>query len=49
MNPARSLGSAIVGGDVSVIWIYIVAPVVGAVLGWLAWKLIDGGADAAAA
>jgi aquaporin Z len=49
VNPARSLGSAIVGGDVSVIWIYIVAPVVGAVLGWLAWKLIDGGADPAAA
>jgi aquaporin Z len=44
VNPARSLGSAIVGGDVSVIWIYIVAPVVGAVLGWLAWRLIDGGA-----
>lgn len=43
VNPARSLGSAIVGGDVSAIWIYIVAPVVGAVLGWLAWKVIDGG------
>ena len=48
VNPARSLGSAIVGGDVSVIWIYIVAPVVGAVLGWVAWKLVDGGADEAA-
>lgn len=48
VNPARSLGSAIVGGDVSVIWIYIVAPVVGAVIGWLAWKAVDGGADEAA-
>ena len=45
VNPARSLGSAIVGGDVSAIWIYIVAPVVGAILGWLAWKLIDGGVE----
>jgi MIP family channel proteins len=45
VNPARSLGSAIVGGDVSKIWIYIVGPVVGGILGWLAWRLIDGGAE----
>jgi len=43
VNPARSLGSALVGGDVSVIWIYLVGPIVGAVLGWLAWRFIDGG------
>jgi aquaporin Z len=49
VNPARSLGSAIVGGDLSVIWIYIVGPVAGAVLGWLAWKLIDGGVETVAA
>ncbi len=47
VNPARSLGSALVGGDVSVIWIYILAPVFGAVLGWLSWKLLDGGAETA--
>jgi aquaporin Z len=45
VNPARSLGSAIVGGDVSKIWIYIVGPIVGGILGWLAWRLIDGGAE----
>jgi aquaporin Z len=45
VNPARSLGSAIVGGDVSKIWIYIVGPIVGGIIGWLAWRLIDGGAD----
>jgi len=45
VNPARSLGSAIVGGDVSKIWIYIVGPIAGGILGWLAWRLIDGGAD----
>jgi len=47
VNPARSLGSALVGGDLTAIWIYIVAPVVGAVLGWIAWRLIDGGAESA--
>ena len=45
VNPARSLGSAIVGGDISKIWIYIVGPIVGGILGWLAWRLIDGGAE----
>ena len=45
VNPARSIGSALVGGDLSKLWIYLVAPIAGAVLGWLAWKLIDGGAD----
>ncbi len=49
VNPARSLGSALIGGDVSVIWIYIVGPVVGAVLGWVAWKVVDGGAETVAA
>jgi aquaporin Z len=49
VNPARSIGSAVVGGDVSKLWIYLVAPVVGAILGWLAWKVIDGGADPASA
>ncbi len=45
VNPARSIGSAVVGGDLSKLWIYLVAPTVGAVLGWLAWKVMDGGAD----
>jgi len=45
VNPARSLGSAIVGGDLSKIWIYIVGPIVGAILGWGAWRLVDGGAE----
>jgi aquaporin Z len=30
MNPARSLGPAIVSGELSSIWIYVLAPVVGA-------------------
>ena len=47
VNPARSIGSAVMGADVSKLWIYIVAPVIGAALGWVAWKVIDGGAETA--
>lgn len=43
VNPARSLGSAIVGGNLTSLWIYIVGPIVGAILGWLVWKGVDGG------
>jgi aquaporin Z len=32
MNPARSLGPALVGGQLGNLWIYLTAPVVGAVL-----------------
>jgi aquaporin Z len=49
VNPARSLGSALMGADLAAIWIYIVAPVVGAALGWAAWKLVDGGGETAPA
>src|SRR5262249_36334501 len=49
VNPARSLGSAIVGGDVSKIWIYIVGPILGGVIGWAAGRLLDGGGRAAPA
>ena len=48
VNPARSIGSAVVGGDLSHIWIYIVGPIVGGIIGWGLWRLIDGGADEAA-
>lgn len=40
VNPARSIGSAVVGGDLTHIWIYIVGPVIGAVIGWLVWTLV---------
>jgi aquaporin Z len=48
VNPARSIGSALVGGDLSKLWIYLVGPIAGGVLGWVAWKVSDGGADAKA-
>ena len=40
MNPARSISPAIVSGNVSELWIYIIAPIIGAVLASLTWKLM---------
>jgi glycerol uptake facilitator-like aquaporin len=42
MNPARSLGPAIVTGDLHRIWIYILAPVAGATVAALAYTVIRG-------
>ena len=47
VNPVRSLGSALVGGDLSGLWIYIVAPIVGAALGWAVFRVVDGGGEVA--
>lgn len=48
VNPARSIGSAVVGGDLSALWIYLVAPIVGAVIGWAVFQVIDGGEESPA-
>jgi aquaporin NIP len=42
MNPTRSLAPALVSGDFHALWLYIVAPVVGASLGALTYQLIRG-------
>ncbi len=42
MNPARSLGPALVSGDVHALWLYIVAPLVGAALGAFAYQFVRG-------
>jgi len=42
MNPARSLGPALVSGDLESLWIYLLAPLVGASLGALAYQLLRG-------
>jgi glycerol uptake facilitator-like aquaporin len=43
MNPARSLGPAVIAGEFSHLWIYLIGPVVGAGLGALAYQAIRGG------
>ena len=43
MNPARSLGPALVTGDLHSLWIYLTAPFLGAVLGVAAYQLVRGG------
>lgn len=47
MNPARSLGPALVAGELGDIWIYLVAPVIGTTIGGFAYQLIREPAEAA--
>jgi aquaporin NIP len=42
MNPARSFGPALAATDWGDLWLYIVGPVAGAVLGGLAYQLVRG-------
>jgi MIP family channel proteins len=42
MNPARSLGPAVVAGEISDYWIYLLAPIGGAVLGAFAYTVARG-------
>jgi aquaporin NIP len=40
MNPARSLAPALVSGNLHALWLYILAPILGASLGALVYQLI---------
>src|SRR6478735_7846923 len=42
MNPMRSLGPALVSGDLHALWLYIVAPVLGASIGAVLYQFIRG-------
>ena len=42
MNPARSIGPALVGGDLHALWLYIFAPPTGTALAALAYQFIRG-------
>ena len=42
MNPARSLGPAIVTGDLHAVWIYLLAPIAGAAVAALTYTFIRG-------
>lgn len=40
-NPARSIAPAILSGKFTALWIYIVAPILGAVAAMLVWKILN--------
>ena len=42
MNPARSIGPALVSGEWGNLWIYVVGPVIGAAAGAFAYQLVRG-------
>lgn len=42
MNPARSLGPALVSGQLTDLWLYLLAPALGAALGALSYQLVRG-------
>jgi aquaporin Z len=45
VNPARSIGSALVGGDLNGLWIYIIGPTLGGIIGWGVYRATNDPAD----
>ena len=46
MNPARSLGPALVSGDLHALWLYLIAPPLGAVAAAVTYQYLRGGETA---
>jgi len=42
LNPARSLGPALLqgGNALNVLWIFLIAPMIGGIIGWLLYKVV---------
>ena len=49
MNPARSLGPALVSGELGALWVYLSAPLLGAALGAVTYQLLRDGPTTAPA
>jgi aquaporin Z len=49
VNPARSIGSALIGGDLGGLWIYLIGPVVGGIIGWGVYRVAAAEEDVPAA
>jgi aquaporin Z len=47
VNPARSIGSAVVGGDLTGLWIYLVGPVIGGIIGFGVFRVMEGQSERA--
>jgi aquaporin Z len=45
VNPVRTIGPALVGGDLGTVWIYLVGPTFGGVLAALAYRALSAGEE----
>ncbi|MGQ0848270.1 MAG: aquaporin [Actinomycetota bacterium] len=45
VNPARSFGPALIGGDTAGIWVYFVGPLAGAAIAWVFWRMFGGDSE----
>lgn len=47
VNPARSFGPALIGGDFDGFWVYVVGPLAGAAVAWVFWRMFGGDEETA--